>query len=86
MTFLCFQMSAVYAELETRLTTGFGGKLGNLTMRRGSPPVPEQPNPAGKMLNMKCLEAFGWNGAGIQNLLKGARSFSQLHCAPGTEE
>ncbi|XP_053221215.1 delphilin isoform X4 [Podarcis raffonei] len=40
-------MSAVYAELETRLTTGFGGKLGNLAMHRTSPPIPEQGNPAG---------------------------------------
>ncbi|XP_062820768.1 delphilin [Anolis carolinensis] len=38
-------MSAVYAELETRLTTGFGGKLGNLAAHRTSPP--EQGNPAG---------------------------------------
>uniref|UniRef100_A0A670KLB0 Grid2 interacting protein n=1 Tax=Podarcis muralis TaxID=64176 RepID=A0A670KLB0_PODMU len=40
-------MSAVYAELETRLTTGFGGKLGNLAMHRTSPPIPEQGNPSG---------------------------------------
>ncbi|XP_048351534.1 delphilin isoform X2 [Sphaerodactylus townsendi] len=40
-------MSAVYAELETRLTTGFGGKLGNLTSCRTSPPVLEQANLAG---------------------------------------
>ncbi|XP_042293609.1 delphilin isoform X3 [Sceloporus undulatus] len=40
-------MSAVYAELETRLTTGFGGKLSNLAVHRASPPVPEQGNPAG---------------------------------------
>ncbi|XP_061456278.1 delphilin [Rhineura floridana] len=40
-------MSAVYAELETRLTTGFGGKLASLGVHRVSPPVTEQANPAG---------------------------------------
>ncbi|XP_062999489.1 delphilin [Elgaria multicarinata webbii] len=40
-------MSAVYAELETRLTTGFAGKLSSLAVHRASPPVPEQANPAG---------------------------------------
>ncbi|KAL8174912.1 UNVERIFIED_CONTAM: hypothetical protein K2H54_005557 [Gekko kuhli] len=53
-------MSAVYAELETRLTTGFGGKLGNLTSHRASPPVSEQANSAGAR---KTGMAISWQNA-----------------------
>nr|XP_056722323.1 delphilin [Euleptes europaea] len=53
-------MSAVYAELETRLTTGFGGKLGNLASRRASPPVLEQANSAGAR---KTSLAISWQNA-----------------------
>ncbi|XP_053131642.1 delphilin isoform X2 [Hemicordylus capensis] len=53
-------MSAVYAELETRLTTGFRGKLGNLSVHRASPPVPEQGNPAGAR---KAGMTISWQNA-----------------------
>lgn len=56
-----FQMSAVYAELETRLTTGFGGKLGNLAMHRTSPPIIEQGNPAGENIPPALL--VSWLGS-----------------------
>ncbi|XP_077172940.1 delphilin isoform X2 [Paroedura picta] len=53
-------MSAVYAELETRLTTGFRGKLGNLTSRRASTPVSEQAPSAG---GRKTSMALSWQTA-----------------------
>ncbi|XP_044308465.1 delphilin [Varanus komodoensis] len=46
-------MSAVYAELETRLTSGFGGKLSCLAAHQASPSVPDQANPAGPALSWK---------------------------------
>uniref|UniRef100_H9GSG7 Uncharacterized protein n=1 Tax=Anolis carolinensis TaxID=28377 RepID=H9GSG7_ANOCA len=51
-------MSAVYAELETRLTTGFGGKLGNLAAHRTSPP--EQGNPAGEAGLRRSGPSISW--------------------------
>lgn len=38
------QMSAVYAELESRLSSSFKGKMGTTSRSRASPPAP---NPAG---------------------------------------
>ncbi|XP_027715540.1 delphilin [Vombatus ursinus] len=37
-------MSAVYAELETRLSSSFRGKMGSISKPRASPPVADPPN------------------------------------------
>ncbi|NWI42978.1 GRD2I protein, partial [Picathartes gymnocephalus] len=40
-------MSAVYAELENRLISGFAGKVGSAALHRTSPPGPELPHATG---------------------------------------
>ena len=42
------KMSAVYAELESRLSSSFKGKMGTSSRARASPPLPSAAGPAGR--------------------------------------
>lgn len=42
------KMSAVYAELESRLSSSFKGKMGTSSRARASPPLPSASGPAGR--------------------------------------
>lgn len=45
---LSLKMSAVYAELESRLNSSFKGKVGTSSRSRASPPVPSPSGTAGR--------------------------------------
>uniref|UniRef100_A0A7N5KIM7 Delphilin n=1 Tax=Ailuropoda melanoleuca TaxID=9646 RepID=A0A7N5KIM7_AILME len=49
-------MSAVYAELESRLNSSFKGKVGTTSRSRASPPVPSPAGPAGP----RTLSSVSW--------------------------
>ncbi|XP_044089737.1 delphilin isoform X1 [Neovison vison] len=49
-------MSAVYAELESRLNSSFKGKVGTTSRSRASPPVPSPVGPAGP----RTLSSISW--------------------------
>ncbi|XP_037670310.1 delphilin isoform X1 [Choloepus didactylus] len=49
-------MSAVYAELESRLNSSFKGKLGTMSKSRASPPVPSSAGPTGP----RTLSSVSW--------------------------
>ncbi|KAI5764064.1 GRID2IP [Gulo gulo luscus] len=49
-------MSAVYAELESRLNSSFKGKVGTTSRSRASPPVPSPAGPAGP----RTLSSISW--------------------------
>lgn len=51
------QMSAVYAELESRLSSSFKGKMGTTSRSRASPPVPSPAGTAGRGSASPALRA-----------------------------
>jgi hypothetical protein len=71
------QMSAVYAELESRLNSSFKGKMGTVSKSRASPPGPSLMGTAGK--DSASLRSSGGTGLCPLDCLSGCRPHSQAH-------